>query len=245
MVKEKIIEKKNINYFQALGNSRGSLKQLKISYAALLTMVIILPMFYNEIEIGRKIYTIPFYIFITLTVLLVLMAFSSLFEKLLYKFQIFFSYILCIFIWILICGIMAMGYFLAIADYTKGAGFIAPGKYTTLVFYIGVVSIVSYLVINIVLLYYRLRIGYSNKRTNKNFLSVSFRKKSGTILMIFGVVMVASQILTQGKYIANVIGIIVLTILGPAFSSPLVEFSYLAHLKTKSEKYFEKRPKRF
>lgn len=55
--------------------------------------------------------------------------------------------------------------------------------------------------------------------------------------------MIASQIFTQGKYIINVIGIITLTILGPAFSSSLVEFLYLAHLKIKSEKYFEKRPK--
>lgn len=243
MVKEKTIEEKNIYYFQSLANSRASLKQLKISTAALLVMGIILPMFYNEIEIGRKIYTIPFYIFITLTILLVFIAFSSLFEKMLYKFQIFFSYILTIFIGILISGIMGLGYFLAIANYTEGAGFIAPNKYTKLIFYIGIVSITAYLIVNIVLLYYRLRMGYSDKRINKNFLAASFRKKSGTIWIIFGVVMIASQIFTQGKYIINIIGIISLTILGPAFSSPLVEFFYLAYLKTKSEKYFEKRPK--
>ncbi|MEE8737732.1 MAG: hypothetical protein SOI66_02335, partial [Bifidobacterium sp.] len=94
------------------------------------------------------------------------------------------------------------------------------------------------LVANGVLLRHRLRVGFSQERTNGNFMATSKIHVSKSFWIIFAVTMIVPNLLTQGEYLINIFGWCGVLLFSVVFPSPIVEFSYLAYLKAKDKKYW-------
>ncbi len=244
MAKEKkTIEEKNIIYFQALANSRASLTQLRIALITGLPIGLLLIWLLSQASIYAHIVEFkPFInIFIFLTAITGGIGICSLSNNLLYKFQKFFSFILCILMIILIFFVLMLFYFMSL--YIKANTMFSPSSfYGMIIIVLSVSTLIVSIATNIFLLRHRLKVGFSETRTNKNFLAVSSAYSSKTLGIIFAVVVIVPNILTQGRYLMNIFGIICVLGFSAIFPSPIVEFSYLAYLKTKDKRYWEKLP---
>lgn len=238
--KEKTIEEKNVAYFQALANSRASLNQLQIGL-----IVSWVPALFFYLSVSGQIKNLENYpplpivmtIFNILFFTFIVIGLYSLFEKVVYHFQLLSSYIFVLLVVAITIFVVEIGYFLAVIPNANG-NFL----YSISIFYLGLATIIISIIVNTFLLRHRLKVGFSENRTTKNFLAVSGAYSSKTLWIIFAAVMIVPNVLTQGKYIMNIFGIICVIGFGAIFPSPLVEFSYLAYLKTKDKKYWEERP---
>lgn len=113
-----------------------------------------------------------------------------------------------------------------------------PSVYTGVTGLVAAVTVVGSLAANSLLLRHRLRVGFSQERTNGNFMATSEIHVSKSFWIIFAVTMIVPNLVTQGKYLPNVFGWVLLLLFSVVFPSPIVEFSYLAVLKTKDKKYW-------
>lgn len=113
MEKEKIIEAKNIAYFQALANSRASLTQLGIALIAGLPTGLLMTWLLKQASVYAHIVEFKgfVYVFAFLTVFMGLIGVSSFFTKTVYHFQNFFSALFCVLIVILTFFIWMLCYF--------------------------------------------------------------------------------------------------------------------------------------
>lgn len=245
MEKGKIIEAKNIAYFQALANSRASLTQLGIALVAGLPTGLLLTWLLKQASVYAHIVEFKggVYVFAFLTVFMGLIGVSSFFTKTVYHFQNFFSALFCVLVIILTVFIWMLCYFAVL--YVKANTMFSPsGLFGKIIILLSVVIFLFSIGVNIYLLHHRLKIGFSETRTNKNFLAVTGVYSSKILGIIFGMVMLVPPILTQGKYLMNMFGVLCILGISIIFLSPIVEFSYLAYLKSKSKIYWEKAPLR-
>ncbi len=244
MIKEKkTIEEKNIIYFQALANSRASLTQLRISLIAGLPIGILLIWLLSQASLYAHIseFKVFINIFIFLTTITGGIGICSLSNNLLYKFQKFFSFMLCVFTIILTFFVLMLFYFVSL--YIKANTMFSPSSiYGLTIIILSIVTFIISIAINIFFLRHRLKVGFSETRTNKNFLAVSGAYSSKTLGIIFAAVVIVPNILTRGRYLMNIFGIIGVLGASAIFPSPIVEFSYLAYLKTKDKKFWEEKP---
>lgn len=97
-------------------------------------------------------------------------------------------------------------------------------------------------VVHVVLLRKRLRVGHSAQRTVGNLIAVSRVSRYKTAWITFGVIMVGGNIATRNQYVPMTIGVLGLLFLASVMPSLPVEFAYLAFLKSKDHRYWEKRP---
>lgn len=244
MTKEKkTIEEKNIAYFSTLANSRASLTQLRIALVAGVPIGLLLIWLLNQASIYAHIaeFKSLINIFIFLTVITGGIGVCSLSNKLLYKFQKFFSLVLCIFIIILTLFVFMLFYFMSL--YIKANTMFSPsGFYGRTISALSLSVLIVSMVVNILLIHHRLKVGFSETRTSKNFLAISGAYSPKTLVIIFVSVVIVPNILTQGRYLLNVFGIICLLGISIIFPNLIVEFSYLAYLKTKNKKFWEGKP---
>ncbi|MFF1571978.1 hypothetical protein ACFVWR_04465 [Leifsonia sp. NPDC058292] len=54
--------------------------------------------------------------------------------------------------------------------------------------------------------------------------------------------MIVPNVITQGQYLPNILGVILFLLIATVMSSLPVEFTYLAYLKSRDKRYWEKQP---
>ncbi|WP_460017608.1 hypothetical protein [Lactovum odontotermitis] len=239
----KEIQKKNRTYFQSLANSRAALSQLRISLIAGFPIGAVMSWLLSQASIYARVLEfrplVP--VFIILTTFMGIVGFMSISKKLIYKFQIFFSFVLVIVLILLTLFIDSMSYFLSL--YVKANVMYSPSSlYGKTLLMAGGVTFAISVVVNILLLRHRLKIGFSERQVAGNFRSVLNARSSTTLWITFAAVMIVPGILTQGKYLMNIFCAAFLIFFNIVFPGPIIEFSYLAYLKTKDKIYWEEPP---
>ena len=241
---KKTIEEKNIDYFQAMKDSRASLNQLRIA----LIVIWIPAVFsyalsqYQNIRSNPEAYMM-FKVSNTLLICFLMIGIFSLLKKFVFRFQIISSVMLVILVFVITVFVDGVAFLISTEDgnIILSEPFLSR-SYARIIFYLIPIIFVLSILINIFLLRHRLKVGFSEIRTNKNFLAISGTYSSKTLGIIFAAVVIVPNILTQGRYFMNIFGIICVLGFSAIFSNPIVEFSYLAYLKTKDKKFWEEQP---
>lgn len=232
----------NRAYFIALANSRGSVSML--SALALPTILILFisnvgplnPSYLGGYDIFRSISVANqaligacSAVYLILTVL----------KRLTYRFQVLTSWVMATMAAIMIYGLCLLT--LPMAAYVRDKHLFVTlfGTFAL----VAVLLLASATAVHAVLLRRRLKVGHSEKRTAGNYLAVSASNRSKMFWIIFGVIAVVPNVVTQGQYIPNLIGICGLILFGCLTTSLPVEFAYLAYLKSKDRDYWERPPR--
>jgi hypothetical protein len=233
--KGKSVGERNVEYFQALANSRAAPTQTVLLSLAggLIGGLDSVGLYYSD-GYGKVSLT---YVCIVLTALCAGILLVSLPGKLLYRFQVFYAFLLALFVIILTFVIDVLCWMIAVIS-PVDQGVLPPSVYTGVTGLVAAVTVVGSLVANGVLLRHRLRVGFSQERTNGNFMATSKIHVSKSFWIIFAIVLIVPNSLTQGEYLINIFGWCGVLLFSVVFPSPIVEFSYLAYLKTKDKKYW-------
>lgn len=245
MIKEKTIAENTSNYFRVLANSRASLTQLRIA----LIVVWIPAMFsyglsqYPHLESNPEAQRL----FIISNVLLgcfIVIGIFSLLKRVVFRFQ-FLSSIILVFL-LLVSTVLVDGVAFLIATADNNVILAKPflsSLYARGIFYLLPATFVLSIIANIVLLRYHLKAGFSDTRTNKIFSAILKAHGSKILGILFVAVMIVPSILTRGRYSMNTFGILCGVSFNAISPNSVVEFSYLAYLKTKDRTYLEKKPR--
>jgi len=165
---------------------------------------------------------------------------SSLSRRLLYRFQVFFSFALAGMALGLVYSIcllpLPLVAFLNVSDKDVSAMLFSVGGL------VGLIVLVGSIGVHALMLRHRLRVGHSEKRTIGNLVAVSKSNRSKIFWITFGVVTVVPNVLTSGQYLMNYFAAIGLVFFACVTPSLPVEFAYLAYLKSKDRVYWEARP---
>ncbi|QNE37848.1 hypothetical protein F1C12_20340 [Leifsonia shinshuensis] len=237
-------EDANRAYFQALANSRGSLRQLAALSILNIVLLGILSYFFNPPGGVRGHEALWFFRDVNLVLigLSVVVLILSVFRSLLFRFQAMFSIVMAF-------GALVMVYSVCLLTLPM-VTFIDSNEdeYRAEVFIVSCVVasaiVVSATAVHVIRLRRRLRAGHSEKRTIGNYLAVSKSRRSKILWITFGVIAVVPNLLTSGQYLTNALGAIGLIFFACVLPSLPVEFSYLAYLKLKDRVYWEVRPPR-
>ncbi|HWV46139.1 MAG TPA: hypothetical protein VN039_09000, partial [Nitrospira sp.] len=166
----------------------------------------------------------------------------SLFKKLIYRFQVFFSSVMAVMAVGLVYTMCSLS--LPIATLTRARGELFYAAFFNIAGLVTVGLLAGATVVHVLLLRRRLRVGHSEKRTIGNYVAVSRANISKMLWINFGVVaLVVPNVLTSGKFLLNFIGIIALIVFACVMTSLPVEFAYLAYLKSKDRVYWETPPR--
>ncbi|WP_434318261.1 hypothetical protein [Leifsonia sp. P73] len=107
---------------------------------------------------------------------------------------------------------------------------------------IGMLYLCGATVVHVLLLRNRLRDGHSDERTWGNLIAASSVYSSKSMWIIFGAATVIPNVLTQGQYVEITLGVILFLLFATVTPSLPVEFTYLAHLKSRDKRYWDERP---
>lgn len=232
-------------YFLALASTRASLERLALLAILIIVVLGILnigplnaPSRYNGYEVVSYVVAANVVIIWISAVVLVL----SLFKKLIYRFQVFFSTLMAVMAVGLVYSICSLS--LPIATLTGARGELFYAVFFNIAGLVTVVLLAGSTVVHVLLLRRRLRVGHSEKRTIGNYVAVSRANISKMLWINFGVVaVVVPNVLTSGKYVQNSVGIIGLIFLACVMTSLPVEYAYLAYLKLNDRVYWETPPR--
>lgn len=233
----------NRAYFLALADTRGSLNMfplvavLDIFFLSLLNASAFGAAAFKGDEVFAQVSSVNTVLIWMCVPFLVL----AVIKKFTYRFQAFSSGVMAGMAVLLLYAICLMFLVLAAVVPTGGKQWAAP---LFPLFGLGaLVLVLGATVVHVVLLRGRLRVGHSEKRTMGNYVAVSGSNRSKTFLITFGVVAIVPNVLTQGQYLLNSVGILSLIFLACVMTSLPVEFTYLAYLKSKDRGYWEKVPR--
>ena len=235
------VKNKNIAYFQSLAITRASLVYLKSAFSFLILLTMILPIFYSLMKNGKKGYSTLFTLLLVSAGVLMLIGIASLSKKMLYKFEIFFTFVLAVLFGIMNFVIMVLTYGIAITDFRVYDG-PAPSDFIAPLMYLGAIYITTSIIVHIWLLQYRLKVGFSERRINQNYQAVLGIRKSIYFPLIILAVLIIKPNIFEYKYLVNLFGLVVFTIVSTYIPGLFVEVSYLAYIKTKSNIYLEREP---
>lgn len=108
----------------------------------------------------------------------------------------------------------------------------------------GAVIVLGAVVVHVLLLRRRLRVGHSRERTMGN-LGVPMRASRLKVgLIVVGALFIAANVATRGQYFLLISGSIGLVFMACVTPSLVVEFVYLAYLKARDRAYWEEAPPR-
>ena len=236
----------NRTYFVTLANTRFSL--LRLPMMAFITAIVLgldTYWLWSVVRYDGHVALLPL-----LHVHLWVIAFSllawmlSAFRGWVFRFQVFSTSLMGFFSvsgWIYAVSFMA----LLIASMVQTAtGSTFPSERLALFGLLGFLWVCGAFVVHVVLLRKRLREGYSAERTMGNVVAASRVYKSKSLWIIFAVVVIVPNILTQGEYVTMTLGVLILLFLASVCPGLTVEFAYLAFLKSKNRQYWERRPSR-
>ena len=244
---ERARDEANCNYFVSLAESRASLTNLPMmAFVTVFLLALTLawlgsmvfyagyrdqaPLFYAQIAvIGFS------------TVVLV----SSAFRGWVFRYQVFASSLTVFFAvvgWVYATSLMAI----CIGTVEIGVSGSATFSSARLAIagIVGPLYVCSAAVVHVLLLRKRLREGHSERRTMGNYLAASSVYSSKSLWIIFAVAVIGPNVLTGGRYVLMTFGLLLFLLFASVLTSLPVEFGYLAYLKSRDKKYWEKRPPR-
>lgn len=164
----------------------------------------------------------------------------SMFKKLTYRFQVFFTAAMAVMAAGSVYAMCLMAATIAAIPHTRDIHLFVV--LFTIFGLIAVVLVAGSIVVHVLLLRHRLRVGHSEARTIGNIVAVSRANRSKTFWIILAVVAVVPNVVTFGQYLGNSLGVIGLIVFVCVTPSLPVEFAYLAYLKSKDRAYWEARP---
>ncbi|GAB3575470.1 hypothetical protein GCM10027406_07010 [Leifsonia lichenia] len=180
---------------------------------------------------------------------LVLLAFSALvllltfLRPLIFRVQVLFSGVMAVCAAVMVYALCFVG--IAMVVHVDRAGnTVLDVALFPVVGVIGLLYICGATVVHVLLLRKRLREGHSEARTLGNLGAASSLYSSKSMWFIFAAVTVIPNILTQGQYLVQTLGVILFLFLAAVTPSLPVEFSYLAYLKSRDKRYWEVRPRK-
>jgi hypothetical protein len=237
------IAEANRSYFWTLANTRASLGMI----ATLGVPIIILlgGMNFGTLDRaafeGYGVIRAVFIVNLVLVGMCALVVIASLFKKLIYQFQVFFSFVSVGIAVVLVYCLCLSGLVLATVfkagNTSEAMMWFGIGGVATVVLVAGAITVHS------LLLRHRLRVGHSEKRTMGNFVAVSGSNRAKIMWITLALVAVIPNVLTRGQYLTNTLGVCGLILFACLTTSLPVEFAYLAYLKSKDRSYWEERPR--
>lgn len=231
----------NRTYFVILGTTRASLGTLGgLAFLILFLLGLMNVSMFAKLE-GYGIFSYILSAHVVMIWICSGLIVLSVFKRLIYRFQVFFSWVMT--------G-LALGLVYSLCMLTLPLAVYPPGGDGRLVvtpFNVAGVCTVLLLagatVVHVMLLRHRLRVGHSQNRTIGNLVAVSGSNRGRIFWITFGLVLVVPNVLTLGQYVLNSIGAIALLVFACVMTSLPVEFAYLAFLKSKDRIYWEGRPR--
>ncbi|MFJ3393362.1 hypothetical protein [Leifsonia aquatica] len=166
---------------------------------------------------------------------------SSMFRRLVYRFQVSFSIVMAVMAAMLVYSICLLA--LPFTVYVKALGEDAFVVSLSVAAIVATVLLVGSVLVHVLLLRRRLRVGHSESRTMGNFGAVSGSNRSKRYWIILAVVAIVPNVLTWGQYLSNTFAVAMLLLFVCVTPSLPVEFAYLAYLKSKDRVYWERRPR--
>lgn len=173
------------------------------------------------------------YLYIFLTVFALVTGLISLNTRLVYKHQTLFTWLFTIVVFLVTLCFVTIGYAMVTNNSTSELVYITVAKIFV------PCSAILFLVsagINYYLLKQRLKVGFSESRTLKNYAAVSGIYGKVGFGAALGVTLIGG-ILARSINAALAIGLSILFL--SAFPSVIIEFGYLAYLKGKDKRYWE------
>ncbi len=236
MDKNKVeIEQANVNYFQSFIYSRASLSGLQV-FPFIAAFFLGFEAFgfwgYYQAE-GFTSFAVWSYLYIFLTIICLLTGLVSLKTKLMYKHQVIFSWLFALTIVLLTVGLSTVGYLMITNNATNETVYLTTGRVfvpLTILLFLSSISV------NVLLLKQRLKVGFSEKRAQKNYFALSGVFGRIGFGVILGVTLIGGIL---AKSITAVFGIGLTILFVTVFPSVIVEFGYLAYLKGKNRQYWE------
>lgn len=244
MAKKKLtVAEANRAYFIVLAGTRGSLDTLAVLAILIIFFLGIIsvgPLNASSVFSGYTLFSLLSTVHVTLIWLCSGFLILSMFKKLIYRFQAFFSTAMSA----LAAGLV---YCLCLTAVLIAAFVsVREKQLSVMLFHIvgaaAVALVVGATAVHVVLLRRRLRVGHSEARTIGNIVAVSGSNRSKMFWIILAVVAVVPNVLTLGQYLQNSLGVIGLIVFVCVTPSLPVEFAYLAYLKSKDRAYWEARP---
>lgn len=241
-INDSAVEGANRVYFQVLAATRASLGRFATLALPIIVVLGVLSFGFNELGADKGHEVLPFVRDINLVMIGLSAAFLllSVFKRLLYRFQVFFSAVLAAMALGLVYAIcllpLPLVAFLNVSDKDVSVMLFSVGGLVGLIFLVGSIGV------HVLMLRHRLRVGHSEKRTIGNYVAVSKSNRSKIFWIIFGLVTVVPNVLTSGQYLMNDFAAIGLVFFACVTPSLPVEFAYLAYLKSKDRVYWEARP---
>jgi hypothetical protein len=243
---EQSVAEANLVYFQALAHSRASLTGLgPLTFVTIFILGLDTGVGLNSlIWEGAEEYRGPFIAHLVFLGLMGVIVLVSLFRKLLYRFQVLFSAVFAVMAAVMVYSICFLGVVLSSFDGVRARGF-SPELFA-LVGVPAAMLLAGAVVVHVWLLRRRLRVGHSEKRTMGNFQAVSRASRVRTFWITFSLIAVLAvpNVLTLGKFLTNTVGVAGLLLFVLATPSLPVECTYLAVLKARDRRYWEKLPRR-
>ncbi|MEY9952741.1 hypothetical protein [Leifsonia sp. EB34] len=236
----------NQTYFITLAESRASLVNLPMlafvnaALMSLLTFTIVASMAFY---VGSRSFLFLYYAHLAVLGFSAVVFLVSLVRPLTFRFQVFFSSLLAVFATLLVYTLCLMGLGM-ITNVTRGGYTMFDLAVFPVAGVMGLLYVCGAIVVHVLLLRKRLREGHSEARTMGNLTAASSVYNSKSLWIIFGAVMIVPNVLTQGQYVSNTLGVILFLLFASVVPSLPVEFTYLAYLKSQDKRYWEHRPGR-
>jgi hypothetical protein len=233
----------NRAYFTALANTRASLASLP-GVTILVILLLSLDTFAGiqalVLHEGAGLFLPLFTVHLTVLGMCGFVLILTVSKRAVFRFQTLFSVVMASMSALLVYSISIMA--VVISSFDSATSRLSPAMF----YVIGAAALVltgGASGFHALLLRRRLRLGHSENRTVGNYLAVSRSNTSKIYWATFGLVMIIPNVLTQGQYLVNCIGIIMLIVFACFTTSLPVEFAYLAYLKSKDRDYWERPPR--
>jgi hypothetical protein len=236
----------NQTYFITLADSRASLVNLPMLafvtavILSLFTFSIVASMAFHA---GSGAFLFLYYAHLAVLGFCGLGVVLSFFRSLTFRFQVFFSICLAVFATFMVYT-LALGTLAMTASATRGGRTMFDLAVFPVVCVVGLLYVCGASVAHVLLLRKRLREGHSEARTIGNLTAASSVYNSKSLWIIFGVVTIVPNVITQGQYVSNTLGVMLFLLFATVTPSLPVEFTYLAYLKSRDRRYWEHRPGR-
>ena len=236
-------EELNKNYFQSLGATRASVGMLGLAWSGIFALSIALSHVYYFIKDQLKLNPFSNLIFLFFCVYLLFMLICQVIsfnQKLIYRHQFFGTAMLFAMINGLLLSLVLTDYVIVVLT----NNLLRNSFIYTIIF--GLSSLILFLgliLYNVRWLMKQLETGFSEQRTNANYVAASSVYSKPSIWIILGATLLGGMMVGWiSGYYKHILGIFGNLVFISAFSRLIVEVGYLLKLRAKDKTYWEEVP---
>ncbi|MCY7018880.1 hypothetical protein MK407_07785 [Streptococcus sanguinis] len=236
-------EELNKNYFQSLGATRASVGMLGLAWSGIFALSIALSHVYYFIKDQLKLNPFSNLIFLFFCVYLLFMLICQVIsfnQKLIYRHQFFGTAMLFAMINGLLLSLVLTDYVIVVLT----NNLLRNSFIYTIIFGLSSLFLFFGLILyNVRWLKKQLETGFSEQRTNANYVAASSVYSKPSIWIILGATLLGGMMVGWiTGYYKQILGIFGNLVFIPAFSRLIVEVGYLLKLRAKDKTYWEEVP---